>query len=216
MIQGPAGRAMEELAESAAMWQFFLTLFQFPSLKQWMGLREERIRKAWAVLQGELNAGADLEIPVPADVQTYEEQYLSTFEVGIPHPVCPLIESHWNKRYPAPRILHENILFYKQFGLELRPVAAEMADHLRYQLEFLLYLDRLEHHAWEKEGGDELIRQVAQGRRDFLERHPGFWIPAAARDLNGKLPGLWPPFWMNLLALAMERAVERARICTVS
>lgn len=216
MIQGTTSRTMEELAESAAMWQFFLSLFKFPSLKQWIRLQETRARMAWEIVKRDLGADFLLEIPVPADVQAYEEQYLSTFEVGIPHPVCPLIESHWNKRYPTPRILHENILFYKQFGLELRPAAAETADHLRYQLEFLLYLDRLEHQAWGKEGGEELIRQVAQGRRDFLERHPGCWVPAAARDLHEKQPDSWPSLWMNLLALALERVVEPARHRTIS
>ena len=113
MIQGLTGQTREDLAESAARWHFFLTLFKFPSLKQWIGLQEERSRRAWAILNRDLDADPALEMPVPADLQTYEDLYLSTFEVGVPHPVCPLIESHWNKRHPVPKILHENILFYK-------------------------------------------------------------------------------------------------------
>ncbi len=216
MIQGLTGQTREDLAESAARWHFFLTLFKFPSLKQWIGLQEERSRRAWAILNRDLDADPALEMPVPADLQTYEDLYLSTFEVGVPHPVCPLIESHWNKRHPVPKILHENILFYKQFGLELRPAVHESADHLRHQLEFLLYLDRLEFQARGEADGEEAARQAARARGDFLERHPGCWVPAAARDLNGKQPGTWPSQWMNLLASALERAMEHSRRPTIS
>ncbi|NPU98331.1 MAG: hypothetical protein HPY51_14125 [Candidatus Omnitrophica bacterium] len=216
MIQTANGRTLEELRESAAMWQFFRDLFDFPSLKQWIRLQDERSRAAWEIVRRNLKAGVPPEIPVPTDVQAYEETYLATFEVGIPHPVCPLIESHWNKRFPVPAILHENILFYKQFGLELRPGAGEMADHLRYQLEFLHHLDCLEIRAWRDESGGETIRQIHQARRDFLERHPGYWIPAAARVLKEKRDNTWPSHWISLLALALERAMEDSSLPALS
>ena len=159
-------------------------------------MQEERSRRAWAILNRDLDADPALEMPVPAYLQTYEDLYLSTFEVGVPHPVCPLIESHWNKRHPVPKILHENILFYKQFVLELRP-AVHNRRIICGSVEFLLYLTA-------GTGPGRRTGPRPPGRRPGA----GIWAASAVKlppaGFQRKQPGTWPSQWMNLLASALS------------
>ena len=117
----------------------------------------------------------------------------------MPAPECPLIESHWHRELPAPKVLYENILFYKQFGLNLRASANETADHLRHQSEFLHYLCRQEAE-WRLDPERSTLAEIcAQGRRDFLARHVLTWLPRAEDRLRQNCPGGWPAHWLTLL-----------------
>jgi len=138
-------------------------------------------------------------LPLPVSYEEYAEDYISTFEVGLPAPPCPLIESHWNKRDPVPKVLHENMLFYKQFGLELRSSSNETADHLRHQLEFMHHLCRTEAEAIAT-GQVEYVDQYARARTDYTNRHLRFWIPLAHAAIDAIKPELWCTKWMDLLS----------------
>lgn len=190
-----------ELRSRAALWWFLHDLFRPPSPKQWAWLLNPPAQSAWASLSRVRAEGIPGQLPLPETLPEYEQSYIATFDVGVPEPPCPLIESHWNKRDPVPRVLHENLLFYKHFGLELRDSANEMADHLRHQLEFMQYLCHLE----EERPGSE--QQIQQARAEFLRRHLGYWVPMAARKLNEVAPGEWPSHWMNLLHACCEAEV---------
>ncbi len=202
MIDGTATAGDQEttLLEQAAAWKFFHDLFCGPSEAQWEYLNRAPVIEAWKRLASTGDRPCPAQLPLPAEYREYEQVYLSTFEVGAPHPPCPLIESHWNKRHSVPTVLRENLLFYTQFGLQLRSSVNETADHLRHQLEFLHYLCRLEATCVDRHDRATDARQIAHGRQDYLERHIASWVPAAAESLVQTAPDTWPSYWMNLLS----------------
>ena len=202
----------ESLVEAAAGWVFLHDLFRFPDAAQWEWLHEERVGLAWRVLSRPLNEALLPEIPLPESFDQYREEFIATFEVGMPEPPCPLIESYWNKREPVPKVLHENILFYKQFGLSLKMSANETADHLRHQLEFMHYLCRVE--AERLGAGARGDAGCAAARRDFLARHLADWTTAAAARLAERHGECWTSPWMVLLAAYCRSQVdhENARL----
>jgi DMSO reductase family type II enzyme chaperone len=192
------------LADAAAMWKVLHDLFRLPGEAQWRWLAEERTRRAVALLAAAAGLGAE-ELPLPGlTFDDYEQQYLAAFEVGLPHPPAPLIESHWRDE-PAPRVLHENILFYRRFGLELRRPSAEHADHLRHQLELMCHLCRLELRARSARKMDE-AGQLALARSDFAARRLADWVPHAAAAMERAAPGSWPSRWLTLLDRCCEAA----------
>jgi len=183
------------LLEEAAVWRFLHDLFRGPSESQWAWLNEESVSQAWGLLATATGQGPS-ELPRPGNYAEYETTYLAAFEVGAPHPPCPLVESHWMRADPVPQILHEHVLFYRQFGLELKSAQGETADHLRHQLEFLAHLCTSEANADDNESAE----QISRGRSDFLDRHARPWIAIAAEAADEILPDEWPAKWMALLA----------------
>lgn len=187
-----------QLQEEAALWKFMHDLFRSPAIEQWNWLYEDRTQKAWALLVQNTGAQVPETLPFPSSPLEYEQDYIAFFEVGVPEPPCPLLESHWNKRDPLTKVLHENMLFYKQFGLQLRSSGHETADHLRHQLEFMRYLCGMEI----KHG--PLAEQIALARQEYRIRHLSSWIPRAALHLESAAPGSWAAQWMSLLAACCE------------
>jgi DMSO reductase family type II enzyme chaperone len=152
---------------------------------------------------GELAAAFDVDCPegelVPADWADHESRYLACFEVGLPAPPVPLLASHYQKREPVPRIIHEHILFYRRFGLPGPEQNQAPADHLVYQLDFLIHLDEL------------LLKDQVEAasalwaRQDFLSRHVRRWTAEARREAAEKcLPGVY----QTLLALLSAAVAE--------
>ncbi len=190
---------LDSLQEEAALWRFLHDLFRSPSPKQWNWLHDRRTQEAWMLLGREMGVTVPEPLPFPSSLLEYEQEYIAFFEVGIPEPPCPLLESHWNKRDPLTKILHENMLFYKQFGLQLRSSAYETADHLRHQLEFMRYLCVMEiKHV-------PLAEQIALAREEYRIRHLLSWIPRAAFHLESVAPDSWAAHWMSLLSACCGR-----------
>lgn len=192
--------ATATIREEALRWAFFHDLFRDPTQEQWEWLSTEAVRQAWSVLSAEYVKNSPGRLPLPDSREQFHEDYIAAFEVGAPSPPCPLIESHWNKRDSTPRILHENMLFYRQFGLELRSSANETADHLRHQLEFVHHLCSLAERYGEESGDETASSQVFQAKREFIERHLLSWVPSAAASFERECPGWWASEWMNLLS----------------
>lgn len=189
--------------EEAALWGFLHDMFRPPSEEQWKWLRAESTRSVWATLVEGIECDVVPALPVPDTSAVFEQDYLSAFEVGLPHPPCPLIESHWNHSESVPKVLHENTLFYHHFGLKMSASTLETADHLRFQLDFLRYLAMLCAEALEQEQFDK-VAQIEQARADYLERHLG-WVPEAAQACREHLSEGWPAQWMTLLAACVEQ-----------
>jgi DMSO reductase family type II enzyme chaperone len=189
----------EFLLEQSATWGYLHDLFRCPSADQWTWLHLEPAQNAWAILAQWTGLKACAALPLPCSYSEYAEEYVSIFEVGLPEPPCPLIESHWNKRDPVPKVLHENMLFYKQFGLELRSSSNETADHLRHQLEFMHQLCQMEAGAI-RNARTDYVHQCAKARDDYLHRHLASWIPRAHCALEATMPDSWCTRWMCALS----------------
>ncbi len=202
MTSTPVANAESDIAalrETAAGWLFFHDLFRFPTDAQWAWLHDPSMAAAWNLLATHLKAEVPNEMPLPDTRPIYEQTFLSTFEVGMPAPLCPLIESHWHRSEPAPKVLYENILFYKQFGLQLRAGANETADHLCHQSEFIYYLCLRESEWRQDQGRSAMADSCARGRADFLARHLMTWLPLADDHLRKTCPGVWTAHWLTLL-----------------
>jgi DMSO reductase family type II enzyme chaperone len=189
--------------EEAALWGFLHDLFRPPSTEQWNWLRKGAIRSTWMILAGNIECNVAPTLPVPETQAAFEQDYLAAFEVGLPHPPCPLIESHWNHTESVPKVLHENTLFYRHFGLKMSVSTLETADHLRFQLDFLRYLALLCAEAIEQDQPDKAA-QIEQARADYLDRHLG-WTIEAARACREQLSNHWPAQWMALLSACIKQ-----------
>jgi len=163
--------------DMSAAFAYVHSLFRVPSPDQHAWLLSSECQEMWGVLSACLD-GLPTRLDVPADYNDFTERYIATFDVGTPAPPVPLIESHYNKRDPIPRILHENILFYRQFGLQLRDTSLESADHLRHQLEFVQHL--LDYQLRLATSGQTAeAEQVTQALADYVRRHLVSWLPEA-------------------------------------
>jgi hypothetical protein len=193
MSAPPAAAAPRELAETReAAYRFLLAALDKPAQERHAWLREPDFRRGLETLCDEFGAPLPPDELVPADFADYESDYIAAFEVGVPGPPVPLVASHYNRREPAPRIIHEHVLFYRRFGA--RPVCdnLEPADHLLNELAFLVHLDKFPV-AVEAEA-----ESVLRARHDFLTRQAAAWPARAAEAADAK--GLPPP-WPSLLAL---------------
>jgi DMSO reductase family type II enzyme chaperone len=143
-----------------------------------------------AVPEGEL---------VPAAWPDHESRYLACFEVGLPSPPVPLLASHYQRREPVPRVIHEHILFYRRFGMPAPGMSQAPADHLVYQLAFLIHLD----HLLQRDRVDP--DSILWARRDFLSRHVHRWIGEASRQAEKKhLPLVYRTLLAVLAAVVAE------------
>lgn len=117
---------------------------------------------------------------VPGDADTLPVEYTRLFDVGGGGgPPCPL----YGGTYGGDRmkVMEEAVRFYNFFDLHLAEKQRELPDHLTIQLEFLHFLAYREAQALQA-GEDPTPFRRAQ--RDFLERHPGKWIPKLRRRLE--------------------------------
>ena len=110
---------------------------------------------------------------VPETLEDLHAIYLLTFEAGLPHPRCPLLESHYVRTKSAPQTVLENKMFYKNFGLEVKSQAPP--DHLLTQLEFLAWLTHC------IATGNSEAESLTRAREEFLALHVRNWLPAAVR-----------------------------------
>lgn len=136
---------------------------------------------------------------VPEEWADHESRYLACFEVGMPSAPVPLLASHYQKREPVPRVIHEHILFYRRFALPGPERDQAPADHLVYQLDFLIHLDGL------------LLRDRVEAesalwaRQDFLSRHVCRWAADASRQAEeNRLPGVYRTLLAVLSAAEAE------------
>jgi DMSO reductase family type II enzyme chaperone len=190
--------ALEELAPARmAVYRFLQEALRPPTAAQHAWLVGPAFAEALACACEPFGLSVPTGELVPPAYADHEARYLACFEVGLPGPPVPLLASHYNRREPAQRVLHEHILFYRCFGLAVSAQSAVPADHLVHQLAFLMRLD-------------ELVGRVERpslllARRDFLERHVVAWVGRAAAAAEEKH---LPPLYCALLALAAEAVAQ--------
>ncbi len=129
-------------------------------------------------------------------------EYTRLFDVGgADGPPCSL-NSGAVKGDARMGLLEELVRFYNFFGLTAAGTDAnELPDHLTTQFEFLHYLifNELESRV-AGEPADDFIR----AQRDFINRHPGTWVPL----LNKKLKEQKAPRYYLAMGELMEQFVR--------
>ncbi len=186
---GPAGPA---LARSQA-YLFLGRTFAFPSPPFFDGLTGGQWQEQASGLlpflpfpMPPLGSG-----PPTVSCNDFQAEYTRLFEVGaMGGPPCPLFGGLYDR--DRMRVMEELIRFYNYFGLSL--VQGQLPDHITVELEFMHYLTHREAEA-QQNGGDQGSYQRAQ--KDFLDRHPGKWVPL----LHQRLADCQPlPFFADLVA----------------
>ncbi len=186
MIANQAPAVDEIRFARQAVYRFLRAALALPTAEQHAWMRGpdfahalEELTQAFAVdfPEGEL---------VPESLADHESRYLACFEVGMPGPPVPLLASHYQKREPTPQVIHEHLLFYRRFALPGPDRDQAPADHLHYQLAFLIHLDEL------LERDLVASESASWARHDFLVRHVCRWTATACRQATEKgLPGVY-------------------------
>ncbi|MDO8588015.1 MAG: molecular chaperone TorD family protein [Armatimonadota bacterium] len=192
-------------AEDLDLYTLFLHLLAKPGPGPTPLVMDERTADILAGVADCLGVDDFAGINAPDSIQEAESTYISLFEVGMPAPPCPLNESPYNRSEPPTRIIHENLLFYRAFGLELKPGNRELPDHISNQLEFLSYLTRL----LEQAPDAKSRMPILAAKRDFIERHALAWIPKASNKLAELGDPLFGPIFI-LLEAHLRRDLDLA------
>ena len=153
--------------------------------------------------------GVPGEFPAPGcfdDYQDYESTYIALFDVGLPEPPAPLLESAHNKAVPPQQTALENVDFYEVLGLKHNP-SQFAPDHLVTQLEFLAALSFARENTTEADnkGTLDLLEH------DFLERHLLNWLPIELEKLTRQKPPIFPVLLALLLAFVRQRHTPDAK-----
>ncbi len=173
----------ELAAARAGVYGFLIAALDKPSREQHAWLGGGTFALALAELCERFGADRPPDGPlVPPEFDDYQADYIATFEVGMPAPPVVLLASHYNRREPAPRIIHEHLTLYRRFGARPADGNIEPPDHLLNELSFLVRLDEL------LIDGQVDAESVLRARRDFLHRHVARW-PGQALDALAAAPG---------------------------
>src|SRR5271157_1035529 len=119
------------------LYRVFAVCFGHPSIERfaWLSGRECHLllKKLSHHLEDHLPHSATRRF---RDYSSYESAYIALFEVGVPEPPVPLLESANSHRQVPQEIVLECVNFYDVLGL--RPSGSVFpTDHLVTQLEFL-------------------------------------------------------------------------------
>lgn len=182
-----------------AVYRFLRAALGPPSPEQHDWMRSAAFRQSLGALAEAFEVDGPEGELVPEEWADHESRYLACFEVGMPSAPVPLLASHYQTREPAPRIIHEHLLFYRRLGLDGPDHRQAPADHLVYQLDFLIHLDEL----LVKDRVD--AGSALWARQDFLSRHVQRWAAEASRQAQEKrLPGVYRTLLAVLAAAVRE------------
>lgn len=196
--------ADELTALRSTIYRLILLALDRPTPDRHQQLRGPSFRAGLELLLGQFDLPTPEEEFVPESYADYESRYLATFEVGLPEAPVVLLASHYSRNEPAPKVVHEHILFYRHFDADPAAETGEAADHLINELRFLIHLDEL------RERSPSSWEAIDRARGDFLDRQLLRWVPAACAqaDRNGV-----PAFYcLALLLLYAMLQDDRAAI----
>lgn len=192
----------EETREEIDGYRFFGYLLGFPSRERFHRITQDGFQEAIGSLwTGAGCLGQYCSTSTFDGYEQYEACYISLFDVGIPGPPVPLLESFYHEAIPAQQTVLENAWFYDVIGLKTN-ASIGPADHLLAQIEFCASVRYLQDAC-----GAEPQRQALRLlERDFLDRHLLSWLPGAAAKLQESRPPAFPA-WFALLVqfLRMRR-----------
>jgi DMSO reductase family type II enzyme chaperone len=192
-------------AARSALYALFAEAFGYPRGELLEAIRtgelarrlQEWIEKLTPPLRGSINWQA------LADAGGTEEalpaEYTRLFDPGVSAPPCPLYGGMHIE--PQMATMEEVLRFYHHFGLTPTGRNRDTPDHLTAELEFLHVLAYGEADLTAR---DEDPSSYRLGRRDFIARHPGRWVPL----LRAKLERQQPMAFYSELAQLLERCLN--------
>jgi len=183
------------------LYRLFAACFRQPSTERfaWLSAREFRGLLSELARELRVESAAPCTAHFP-NYAAYEAAYIALFEVGVPQPPVPLLESAHTDRAVPQEIVLECVNFYDVLGL--RPSGSAFpADHLVTQLEFLAAVRYLR----ESKSDPEEVAVLDRLEADFLQRHLMSWLPAAIK----KLSAINPPVFLRLLNLLCSLAKQQ-------
>ena len=185
------------ISARSQVYQLLARTFAFPSedfhQDVAQGRWQEQVLQILPQLPFEPPPVGNSRVVIPPD--EFQAEYNRLFEVGtLGGPPCPLYGGHYER--DRLRVMEELIRFYNYFGLSL--MQGQLPDHISVELEFMHYLAFKEAEALQHNRPQDSYQRA---QRDFLDRHPGKWLPL----LRQKLANLQPlPFFDQLVTLADE------------
>lgn len=187
----PAKRGSPVSYNELDLFRVFAICFGQPSHESFSWLSGTAARSLWKHVGQRLQVKVNLSSANGfADYETYEAGYIALFEVGVPEPPVPLLESAHSSRAVPQEIVLECVNFYDVLGL--RPSGSAFPpDHLVTQLEFLAAVGYLR----EQQSDSHCAEPLRCLERDFIERHLLNWLPTVQR----KIDQVNPPFFPMLL-----------------
>ena len=194
-----AGAAYGELD----LFRVFAFCFSHPTRECFAWLSGNDSRALWKHLKRRFRIGAKLTTADRfTDFSAYEATYIALFEVGVPGPPVPLLESAHSNRSVPQEIVLDCVNFYDVLGL--RPSGSVFpTDHLVTQLEFLAAVGYLR----EGESDPEKAESLRRLELDFFERHLLNWLPV----VQEKIDKLGPPLFPTLIRLLTAYLKEESR-----
>jgi DMSO reductase family type II enzyme chaperone len=187
------------------LYSVFASCLGHPSPERFSWLSGQECRRLLKVLTFQfLSKGAARRVRFFSDYSTYEAAYISLFEVGVPEPSVPLLESAYSRKIATQDVVLDCVNFYDVLGL--RPSGSAFPpDHLVTQIEFLAAVRYLR----ENETLPENREPLRHLERDFIERHLLSWLPAACEKLEKNNPPLFP-LLLRLLSAYLRKAFHPA------
>ena len=185
------------ISARSQVYQLLARTFAFPTEE----LHQDVVQGRWQVQVTQILSQLPFQLP-PVDTSRasvsadeLQTEYNRLFEVGtLGGPPCPLYGGHYEQ--DRLRVMEELIRFYNYFGLSL--MQGQLPDHISVELEFMHYLTFKEAEALQHNRPSDSYQRA---QRDFLDRHPGKWLPL----LRQKVANLQPlPFFHQLVTLADE------------
>jgi len=130
--------------------------------------------------------------------------YSALFDVGSSgKPPCPLYGGAYGGAERLA-VMEEVVRFYDHFGLRMAQAVNEMPDALGTELEFLHFLAGRQADVLATRGD---AGPFERAEHDFLERHPGRWVPQMRARLDA---GEASPFYRELVHV-LDDCLQRMR-----
>ncbi len=188
------------------LYRFFAFLLGAPSREKYAWFAHPSSENALAQLGTRLGAaGEQPPFEIFESYADYESGYIALFDVGMPEPPIPLLESFYKKEIPAQLTVLENTDFYAV--LDLKPDSAVTApDHLVTQLEFLASVRFLRENSADGEQSENLRRL----ENDYLTRHLLDWIPIVHRKVAAAKVPVFPALYSLLELFLQSRHADTA------
>ncbi len=183
---------IEELLARSHLYQILAFLFRHPSAAQsGFSMKEELPHWREAVDKVRLPEKIRFKGAFKRLVRTLQKtsppEWIRQFEFCFGHTVqgpVPNYELEYGEEHThrQPQQLGDITAFYHAFGLQVKTMVHERADHISVECEFLGYLLYKEAYASQNDGEEKALICREAARR-FLSEHLGCWLPSFSAKL---------------------------------